>query len=97
MVGSFLNSALKLDYSSILYKTPFFTAGELLDIYLLKEEKVIYSGDAMLEYMSLYRTYSAGVPSLLSQYNYADFNLDSIKLVDRQKLVRIYNFDVNSY
>lgn len=44
MVGSFLNSALKLDYSSILYKTPFFTAGELLDIYLLKEEKVIYSG-----------------------------------------------------
>lgn len=51
----------------------------------------------MLEYMSLYRTYSAGVPSLLSQYNYADFNLDSIKLVDRQKLVRIYNFDVNSY
>ena len=51
----------------------------------------------MLEYMSLYRTYNAGVPSLLSQYNYADFYLDSIKLVDRQKLVRIYNFDLNSY
>lgn len=51
----------------------------------------------MLEYMSLYRTYNAGVPSLLSQYNYADFYLDSIKLVDKQKLVRIYNFDLNSY
>ena len=43
MVTNFLKPLVKLDLNDSLYKESFYTAGELLDIYLLKEEKVVYS------------------------------------------------------
>lgn len=49
--GTLIN--LSLDLNDELYKNSFFTAGELLDIYLLKEGKVSYIMMANLDIRNL--------------------------------------------
>jgi hypothetical protein len=42
METKFLDILLKLDPNTKFYKKSFFTAGELLETYLSKDEKVVY-------------------------------------------------------
>lgn len=42
METKFLDSSINLGSHTKLYRKSFFTAGELLETYLLKDEKVIY-------------------------------------------------------
>lgn len=85
MVSKYLTHVIKQD---IVTKTSFFTAGELLDIYLLNEQTVSVALRNTYNYVSLYRKYTLGVHSLLQTFNGYDLSINNLFYND--KLIRVY-------